>query len=91
MTDRKAPQRTCVGCGMIKDKKDLIRIVHTPEDAYLLDVTGKKNGRGAYLCPDAACLAKAVKCRSLNRSFGTQVPDEAIESLKKEMEALVVQ
>ena len=89
MMERKAPQRTCVGCGSTKDKKELIRIVHTPDGSFMLDRSGKLSGRGAYLCPDPACLAKAEKCRSLSRSFGVQVPDEALEILKKEMTELV--
>ena len=66
---RKIPQRQCVGCREMKEKKALLRIVRTPEGQILLDGTGKKSGRGAYVCPDPACLKKARKNRSLERAF----------------------
>lgn len=83
--NRKAPVRQCVGCQEMKNKKEMIRVIRTAENEFLLDATGKKNGRGAYLCPDRECLSKAVKNRGLERSFKQAIPDEVYESLKKEM------
>ena len=62
---RKIPQRKCLGCGEMKDKKALLRVIKTPEDEILLDVTGKKNGRGAYVCISSDCLNKAIKSKGL--------------------------
>ena len=78
---KKIPMRRCTGCGEMKEKKDLIRIVRTPEGDIRLDRTGKLNGRGAYLCNDPACLRKAQKKRSLQRSLDTAVPDEIFDEL----------
>ena len=72
---RKIPQRQCVGCREMKEKKALLRIVRTPEGQILLDGTGKKSGRGAYVCPDPACLKKARKNRSLERAFAALEAD----------------
>ena len=66
---KKTPQRQCVGCGEMKNKRDMIRILKTAEGEIVLDATGKKNGRGAYLCFDRECLEKAIKSRGLERSF----------------------
>ena len=87
-TVRKVPMRKCVGCGEMKSKKELIRVLRTPEGEILLDATGRKNGRGAYLCASRDCLAKAEKNRGLQRSLGGAVPEEVYERLRKEMEAL---
>ena len=87
-TVRKVPMRKCVGCNEMKNKKELIRVLKTPEDEILLDVTGKKNGRGAYVCRTPDCLLKAVKNRGLERSLGMKIPEEIYENLKKEMVAL---
>lgn len=84
----KKPQRTCVGCGATKDKKDLIRIVRTPEGEFIVDATGRKNGRGAYLCRDANCLAKAFRSHGLERSFRTEIPPDAQNRLREELEKL---
>lgn len=78
--------RRCVGCGEMKSKKELLRIIRTAEDEILLDATGKKNGRGAYLCPNEECFKKAVKAKGLERSLKMAVPKEVIENLAKEME-----
>ena len=78
---RKMPVRQCVGCQEMKNKKEMIRIIR-------LDTTGKKNGRGAYLCPDPECFEKAVKNKGLERSFRQAIPKEVYEMLKKEMEKL---
>lgn len=85
---RKIPRRQCVGCRTMKDKKELIRVVRSPEGNITLDATGKKSGRGAYVCPDAECLKKARKSRALERAFGTAIPPEVYEALEKEMEAV---
>lgn len=77
----KIPMRKCVGCGEMKEKKKLIRVVRMPDGRICLDSTGKMNGRGAYLCDDPDCLKKAQKRRSLNRSFGMEVPDEIYRQL----------
>ena len=77
----KIPMRRCTGCGEMKEKKSLIRIVRTPEGEIKLDRTGKTNGRGAYLCDDPGCLRMAQKKRSLQRSLGTAIPDEIFDEL----------
>ncbi len=81
---KKIPMRMCVGCGEMKPKKEMMRVVRTPEDTFVLDVTGKKNGRGAYLCKNAQCLEKAVRGKGLERSFKVRIPEEIMESLTKE-------
>ena len=85
---KKVPQRQCVGCGEMKNKKEMIRILKTPEGSFTLDTTGRKNGRGAYLCPCMECFRKAVKGRGLERSFKMAIPKEVYEELEKEMEQL---
>ena len=82
---RKIPQRQCVGCRTMKDKKALVRIVKTPEGEICVDATGKKSGRGAYICPDAQCLQKARKSRALERAFSAPMPDEVWEALEAQM------
>ena len=66
---KKIPQRQCIGCGEMKGKKEMIRVIKTAEGEILLDATGRKNGRGAYLCPSEECLKKAIKNKGLERSF----------------------
>ena len=88
MSAKKIPQRQCIGCGEMKNKKEMIRILKTPEGEFTLDATGRKNGRGAYLCPSMECLRKAVKSRGLERSFKMAIPKEVYETLEKEMEHL---
>ena len=85
---KKVPQRQCVGCGEMKNKKEMIRILKTPEGSFTLDTTGRKNGLGAYLCPCMECFRKAVKGRGLERSFKMAIPKEVYETLEKEMEQL---
>jgi len=82
---RKIPQRQCVGCRTMREKRELIRVVRSPEGEISLDFKGKKPGRGAYVCPDAACLARARKSRALERAFETAIPPEVYEALEKEM------
>ena len=86
--NKKVPMRKCVGCQEMKSKKEMIRVIRTSEGEFLLDATGRKNGRGAYLCPNGDCLAKAVKNKSLERSFKQAIPKEVYEALEKEMEVL---
>lgn len=83
---KKIPQRMCVGCGEMKDKKALIRIVKTKEGEISLDKTGKKSGRGAYICDDPDCLKKARKNKRIERSFATAIPEEIYARLAEEME-----
>ena len=80
------PQRSCVGCNTVRPKSELIRIIRTAEGEILYDPTGRMNGRGAYLCNDIACLDKAVKRRSLERSLKSEISDEIIEKIRKEMQ-----
>ena len=84
--NKKIPMRQCVGCKEMKGKKELLRIIKTSENEILLYTTGKKNGRGAYICPNGECLAQAIKTKGLERSLKTAIPKEIIENLTKEME-----
>ena len=84
---KKIPQRQCLGCREMKDKKALIRVVRSPEGEINLDFVGKKPGRGAYVCPSRECLAKARKSRALERAFSTQIPPEVYAALEQQMEA----
>ena len=88
MSVKKIPLRQCIGCGEMKSKKEMIRVIKTAEGEILLDATGRKNGRGAYLCPSMECFKKAVKGRGLERSFKMAIPKEVYETLEKEMEEL---
>ena len=88
MSMKKVPLRQCIGCGEMKSKKEMIRVLKTAEDEIVLDATGRKNGRGAYLCPSMDCFKKAVKNKGLERSFKTAIPKEVYETLEKEMEQL---
>ncbi len=82
---KKIPMRKCVGCGEMKPKKELIRILRTEEGEFVADAGGKKNGRGAYLCRSVECFQKAVKSRGLERSFKQEIPQEVYDRLEKEM------
>ena len=82
---KKIPQRTCMACQAKKDKRELVRIVRSPEGEISVDVTGKKPGRGAYICPNSECLQKAVKSKGLERSFKMPIPKDVYEMLAKEM------
>ncbi len=84
-TVKKKPQRQCTGCGEMRDKSDFIRVIRTPEDKIEVDFTGKKNGRGAYLCNNPECLAKARKRKSLERSLKMAIPPEVYERISEEM------
>ncbi|HAB94513.1 MAG TPA: DUF448 domain-containing protein [Lachnospiraceae bacterium] len=83
---KKIPTRRCTGCGEMKDKKELIRVVRAPDGTIAVDRTGKMNGRGAYLCDNLSCLQKAQKKRSLQRSLSTNIPDEIFGELEKRWE-----
>jgi len=82
---KKIPLRKCTGCQEMKSKKELIRIVRNDEGEFSVDFTGKKAGRGAYICSDIACLEKAQKNKGLERSFKQAVPKEVYESLREEL------
>ena len=82
--------RKCVGCGEMKSKKEMMRVLKTTDEEFVLDATGKKNGRGAYLCFSKECFEKAVKSKGLERSFKQAIPKEVYEKLAKEMESLEV-
>lgn len=82
---KKIPMRQCVGCREMKPKKDLIRVVKSPEGQVSLDFRGKLPGRGAYVCPDSACLARARKSRALERAFETALPPEVWQALEEQM------
>lgn len=85
---KKIPMRQCIGCGEMKSKKEMMRVIKTAEDDICLDVTGKKNGRGAYLCVSKECLQKARKNKGLERSFKMSIPEEIYDTLDKEFEAI---
>ena len=84
---KKIPQRQCMGCRERKAKRELIRVVRTPEGTVRLDFGGKMNGRGAYLCPNPECLKKAIRAKALERSLEVSIPEEVVTQLEKEMEA----
>ncbi len=86
MALKKIPMRMCTGCSVRKAKNELIRVVRTPEGEIVLDPTGKKNGRGTYLCRDVQCLNKAMKAKRLEAAFEMQVPPQVYERLKEELE-----
>ena len=88
MKPRKIPMRMCVGCREMKEKRELIRVVRSPDGVVSLDPTGKKSGRGAYVCRDPDCLKRAIKQRQLERQLDAALSPETAEALKAEMEAL---
>ena len=85
-TGKKVPMRKCVGCGEMKSKKEMMRVLKTAENEIVLDTTGRKNGRGAYLCFCKECLQNAAKNRGLERSLKMAIPKEVYESLEREFE-----
>lgn len=85
---KKVPERTCIGCGEKKEKQALIRIVHAPDDSFFIDVTGRKNGRGAYICKNPECLEKAFRRKALERSFRESITKETLDTLREELEQL---
>ena len=85
MKIKKVPERTCIVTHDKCVKKDLLRVVRCPDGTVKVDLTGKMNGRGAYICPKSSCLEKAIKSRGLERSFKMPIPKEVYEMLAKEM------
>lgn len=80
---RKIPQRTCIGCRSVRPKKELVRIVRTPDGVIEIDPTGKRSGRGAYVCPSGDCLDKAMRGRALGAALHTSIADEVLDQLKR--------
>lgn len=87
-TTKKIPMRKCVGCQEMKNKREMLRVLKTAENEFVLDATGRKNGRGAYLCFSKECLNKAIKCKGLERSFKQSIPKEVYDKLEKELDEL---
>lgn len=85
---KKVPLRQCVGCGEMKSKKEMMRVIKTAEDGIVIDTTGRKNGRGAYVCVSQECLQKARKNKGLERSLKMSIPEEVYEGLEKEFDTI---
>ena len=85
MKQKKIPMRNCKGCNEMKPKKELIRIVKSPEGEISLDLTGKKNGRGAYICHSVECFKKVRKSKRLEKEFECKIPDEVYDLMEKEL------
>lgn len=85
MKQKKIPLRKCTGCGEQKPKKELVRVVKTPNGEILLDLTGKASGRGAYICNNAECLKKARKSKRIDRTFEMTIPDEVYKQMEEEI------
>ncbi|MBP3284934.1 MAG: YlxR family protein [Clostridia bacterium] len=83
---KKIPIRTCIGCNETKPKKELIRVVKSPEGEVSIDFTGRANGRGAYICNNVSCLEKAVKTKRLSKAFSMQIDMQIYEELRKTIE-----
>ncbi len=86
MAEKKIPMRKCLGCNEMKPKRELIRVVKSPEGEISLDLTGKKSGRGSYICPDKACFQKARKGKRLEKALETAIPDSVYDALAEELE-----
>ena len=89
--NKKVPMRKCVGCEEMKSKKEMMRVLKTVDEEFVIDTTGKKNGRGAYLCQSKECFEKAVKNKGLERSFKQAIPKDVYEKLEKELDTLETQ
>ncbi len=85
MKAKKIPMRMCLGCQEMKPKKELIRVVRTPECVIDIDLGGKRSGRGAYICPREECLSRAIKTKRLEKTFQQPVPPEVLEKLKERL------
>lgn len=85
MKSAKIPLRMCVGCGEMKPKRELVRVVKSTEGEILIDATGKRNGRGAYICNSVKCLQKARQARRLEKAFSSAVPEEVYQKLEGEL------
>ena len=83
---KKIPTRQCLGCNEHKPKKELLRVVRTPEGDIVLDFTGKKSGRGAYICYDVKCLKKARKSKRIDKSLDTEIPEDIYNKMESELE-----
>ena len=86
MQQRKIPLRKCTGCGEMKPKQELIRAVRSPEGEISLDLTGKKNGRGAYICRNSDCLKNAIKAKRFERAFGCEIDKQVYDNMLAELE-----
>ena len=84
---KKTPERQCLGCGEHRAKSELLRVVRAPDGSVSLDFTGKKSGRGAYICKNVACLKQARRTRRLSRSLECEIPDEVLEAMEAELNA----
>lgn len=82
---KKIPMRMCLGCGEMKPKKELIRVVKSPEGDISLDLTGKKSGRGAYICADIQCLKAARKARRFEKNFSCRISDDVFDNMEREL------
>ena len=87
--NKKIPLRQCLGCREMKNKRELSRVLKTSEDEVVLDITGRKNGRGAYICQNKECLEKAIKSKGFERSLKISIPTEVYELLREEMGKIV--
>ena len=87
MQQRRIPLRQCGGCGEMKPKSKLVRVVRSPEGEISLDLTGRKNGRGSYICRSVDCFNMAVKRKSFERAFGQKLSDETVAAVEKELKA----
>lgn len=85
MVAKKVPMRQCTGCREMRSKRDMIRVIKTAENEICIDATGRKNGRGAYICPNMDCLKQAMKNRGLERSLKTVIPEMVYQQLEEEM------
>lgn len=85
---KKIPLRKCIGCGEMKPKGELIRVLRMTDDSFTLDATGRKNGRGAYVCKSGACLEQAIKTKGLERSFKMSIPASVYEQLSEELKSI---
>ena len=84
-TQRKIPERQCLGCNEHKPKRELLRVVRTPEGEIVLDFTGKRSGRGAYICHNVSCLKKARRFKRIDRSLNVTVPEEVYDRMEREL------
>lgn len=88
MKNKKVPMRQCVGCRELRNKKDLMRILKTPDNNVIFDDTGRMNGRGAYICPSVECLKKARRTKAIERSLDISIPDEVYDVIERQMSEL---
>lgn len=86
MKTKKIPMRMCLGCSQMKPKKELVRVVKSPEGEISIDLTGKKSGRGAYICRNAECLRLARKARRLEKSFSCKIDEAVYDRMEEELE-----